>query len=154
MNKKQKNAIKKLIQSKDFVNWTMALRMISGNTSTHNAESMVIQYIINFHNYKHSYEFYDDILKWIVDNISNDRLLYQYRKNFKCKPGSGLREQLTSGNTVQHNGNLTVSQMTSYLSSIMTGRKQVSRKPVPTVINVSQAFADEFDKIIKDVKER
>ena len=128
--------------------------MISGNTSIHNAESMVIQYIINFHNYKHSYEFYNDILNWIVDNISNERLLYQFRKNFKCKPGSGLREQLTSGNTVQHNGNLTLSQMTSYLSSIMTRRKQVSRKPATTVIIANRAFADEFDKIIKDVKER
>jgi hypothetical protein len=61
--------------------------------------------------------------------------------------GSGLREQLESGNILEHNGNMTIDQLHDWFQSIL--KDKVDRGECKIVLSCGIKFAQMFDRMIK-----
>jgi len=143
INKKHKQSIRKLLSGTNLDHWSLALQILTGQLSRDNAESMILQYIINIHNYKIESKMTSSIRTWIKEKIINEKLINYFNRTFKYI--TGLREQLTNGHTVQHNGVLTLCQLEDWFDSIITSRKQKS-----ITLSCGKEIAELFDELIKE----
>ena len=64
------------------------------------------------------------------------------------RTGAGLRQQLEDGNTLKHSGNLTLSQLDEWLSSIYRGRKDASPSSRKIVLSTGERGARMFDSMV------
>jgi len=69
------------------------------------------------------------------------------REGFTITTGSGLREQIEAGNTLQHNGNLTLSQLNDWFTAILKDKK--SRGECKVILSCGIKFAEMFDQMVK-----
>jgi len=69
------------------------------------------------------------------------------REGFPIITGSGLREQLESGNVLQHNGNMTLAQLNDWFTAILKDKK--ARGEAKIVLSCGIKFAEMFDAMVK-----
>lgn len=69
------------------------------------------------------------------------------REGYRVITGSGLREQLESGNTMQHNGNMTLSQLNDWFQAILKDKRD--RNQCKIVLSCGIKFAEMFDRMVK-----
>lgn len=66
---------------------------------------------------------------------------------YQITTGSGLREQLESGNVLQHNGNMTLAQLDDWFTAILKDKRQ--RGEAKIVLSCGIQFAKMFDRMVK-----
>jgi len=69
------------------------------------------------------------------------------REGFTITTGSGLREQLESANVLQHNGNMTLSQLNDWFTAILKDKR--NRGDAKIVLSCGIKFAEMFDAMVK-----
>lgn len=69
------------------------------------------------------------------------------REGFTITTGSGMREQLEAGNVLQHNGNMTLSQLNDWFTAILKDKR--NRGEAKIVLSCGIKFAEMFDSMIK-----
>jgi hypothetical protein len=69
------------------------------------------------------------------------------REGFTVTTGSGLREQLESGNILQHNGNMTLSQLNDWFTAILKDKR--NRGDAKIILSCGIKFAEMFDAMVK-----
>jgi hypothetical protein len=88
---------------------------------------------------------YDDI-EWALNfGRRSTRLSPQ---GYVKRTGPGLRQQLEYGHTLYHNGNLTLSRLDEWLSSIYRGRKDASPQSRKIVLMTGEMGALMFDQMV------
>ena len=65
------------------------------------------------------------------------------------RTGAGLRQQLEDANTLLHNGNLTLSKLDDWLTSIYYGRKDANASARKVVLQTGEMGAKMFDQMVK-----
>jgi len=143
--RKDKRSIKKLISGTNLDHWSLALQILTSQLSRDNAESMVLQYIINTHSHKLSSKATRDVNNWIKEKITNEKLVNYFNRSFKPNGPSGLFEHLEQGSVHVHNGNLTLNELSNYFTSLITSRKQKN-----ITLTCSSQMTKTFDELIKE----
>lgn len=65
------------------------------------------------------------------------------------RTGAGLRQQLEEGHVLEHNGNLTLSRLDEWLTSIYRGRKDARPENRKIVLSTGEAGAIMFDNMVQ-----
>jgi len=92
-------------------------------------------------------------LNELYQNVENTLMFGTYSTSLVSPEGhqiltsSGLREQLESGWTLQHNGNLTLEQLEDWFDSIM--KDKISEGEQKIVLSAGREFRKMFDRMIK-----
>ena len=68
-------------------------------------------------------------------------------EGYTISTGSGIREQLESGNVLQHNGNMTLSQLNDWFTAILKDKRD--RGQAKIVLSCGIKFAEMFDRMVK-----
>lgn len=147
MKKKHKDGIQKLMNSTLITNWSLALSIVTGLIRKGNAESMIVQYIINNHNRKLTWSDFNEASNWVSDNITNEKLVSHFNKMCHPERVSGIRDQLNRSTPMPHNGNLTLSDVNSWFNSINTARKSKS-----VTLTCGTLMMKEIDKQLKNIQ--
>ena len=69
------------------------------------------------------------------------------REGYQIMTGSGLREQLESSNLLEHNGNMTLSQLNDWFTAILKDKRD--RNQCKIVLSCGIKFAEMFDRMVK-----
>lgn len=68
-------------------------------------------------------------------------------EGYTITTGSGVREQLEAGNVLQHNGNLSLSQLNDWFTAILKDKRQ--RGEAKIILSCGIKFAEMFDAMVK-----
>lgn len=69
------------------------------------------------------------------------------KEGYIITTGSGVRQQLESGNVLQHNGNMTLSQLNDWFTAILKDKRD--RGDAKIVLSCGIKFAEMFDRMVK-----
>jgi len=136
ISRKHKSSIHKLISSTDVNHWSLALQILTGQLNRNNAESMILQYIINIHNFKLDNKLEKDINHWATSNFNNIKLRQNFFNNFKYSPYSPYH----------HNGKLTLNELEDWFNTII----KTPKKKKSITLHCGPQIANLFDELIKE----
>ena len=147
VSKKHKSSIRTMMSGTDTVHWSLALQILTGQLNRNNAESMVIQYIINIHNNTIKSKDRFPINEWVKEKITNEKLIRHFTRTFKFL--TGLRDQLEVGHQMVHNGSLALSDFIGWFDSV-----DAARQPKRVTLQCGSQTAKLFDELMKEEANR